>query len=293
MNSLNAFISVAKEQSFAAAGLKLGLTRSAIGKSVARLEQQLGVRLFHRTTRSLSLTAEGSLFYQRCAQALQDLEEAAANIRQDKPYPKGTLKLTVAAAFGRSQLLPVLRDYAERWPEVKIEVNFSDGVKDLIEGGLDLAIRLGVPPDDTSNLVVRTLTRFSSAMVASPDYLHRQGKPETLADIIHHDRLMYGTHYRPLSWQLLHSQGEVTDIRGNDRCYFDSAEALRDAAVAGMGIALLPEFIIRQSVNNGELIPLFAEYRTNEIPVYILYPTRRYLTAKVRCFIDMLVDAVG
>jgi len=293
MNSLRAFLCVVKAGSFVAAGQQLGLTRSAVGKSVARLEEHLGVRLFHRTTRSLTLSTDGMLFYERCAQALEDLDEAAAAIKQDKPYPKGRLRLTLPEAYGRAHILPVVFAFRQRWPEVSLEICFSDSLKNLVEEGFDLAIRLGVRPQSDSTLIIRTLANYSSQIVASPDYLSAKGTPTQLAQMVSHDRLMYGTQQQPLDWQLTTGSGETFRMSGHDQLFLDSIEAIRDAAIAGMGIALLPEFMTRDAIALGRLVPLFTEFQTNQVTAYIIYPNRKHLAAKVRCFIDMLVEHAG
>ncbi|AHF77303.1 Putative LysR family transcriptional regulator [Sodalis praecaptivus] len=293
ITSLQAFIAVVKAGSFAAAAKKRGLTRSAIGKSVAKLEAHLGVRLFHRTTRSLTLTTDGQLFYERCAQAIQELAEAEALIKQEKPYPKGTLKITLPVTYGRVHILPVVSDFVRRWPEVDVEINFSDAVSDLIEEGFDLAIRLGKPPADTSQLIIRTLARYSSQMVAAPDFLAAKGMPPSVEALDGYDRLMYGTRRAPLPWQLRMPDGDLHTVAGREKVYFDNAEAVRDAALAGMGIALLPEFITRAAVADGRLVPLFSECRTRDVTAYLIYPSKKHLAARIRCFIDVLVAERG
>jgi DNA-binding transcriptional LysR family regulator len=292
LGAIRAFVAVASAGSFAAGGKSIGLTRSAAGKALARLEAHLGTRLLHRTTRSVAMTADGQVFHERCVQWLADLEEAEASVRQDRPVPKGILRLTVAGAFGRMAVLPVLRDYLAAWPLVEAEVNFSDRVVDLVDEGYDLGIRIGgVAPD--SRLIARVVARSRAGLYAAPAYLERHGTPQEPGHLAAHQRLLFGTRTEPHVWALRSTTGAVVEIKGRGRCRFDSGEALRDAAVAGMGIAFLPGFLAQDEVRAGRLRPLLPDYGTDEILIRAVYPSRRHLSARVRVFLDMLAARLG
>lgn len=292
LGAIRAFVAVATTGSFVAGGKTVGLTRSAVGKALARLEAHLGARLLHRTTRSVALTADGQLFFERCVQLLADLEDAEATIRQRTPHPRGTLRLTVADAFGRIVVLPVLRDYLEAWPDVAVEVNFTDRVVDLVEEGFDLGIRIGgLPPD--SPLIARRIARSRPGLYAAPTYLARYGVPQTPEDLATHQRLVFGKQAGPYPWALYGPGGAAIEINGASRVRVDSGEAMRDAAVASMGIAFLPGFLANDDVAAGRLVTLLPDYTASELSIFAVYPNRKHLSARIRVFIDMLVSRLN
>jgi DNA-binding transcriptional LysR family regulator len=292
IGAIQAFVAIADTGSFIAGAKAYKLSRSAMGKSLARLESHLGARLINRTTRSFSLTADGQLFYEKCVQILSDLREAEASVRQDKPRPKGTLRLTVADAFGRLVILPVLHEYAMNWPEVKFDVNFSDRRVDLVDDGFDLGIRLGGVPTD-SQLIARTLGTSHTLLCAAPSYLKAHNEPHTPRDLSGSLRLLYGSCGQTAPWFLRSTTGQTVEMNEPSRFRFDSGEAIRDACVGGLGIAYLPAFLIDEDINAGRLVRILPEYETQPIPIYAVYPSRRHLSAKVRVFIDLLVTRLG
>ncbi|HIE1389162.1 TPA: LysR family transcriptional regulator [Pseudomonas aeruginosa] len=295
LGAIQAFVLVAEAGSFAAGAKALGMTRSAASKAVARLESHLGVRLLHRTTRSLSLTADGQVFHERCLRILQDLSEAEASVRQDRLVPRGTLRLTVSEAYGRIVILPFLKVVLEEWPQLAVEVNFSDRLVDLVEEGFDLGIRLGTLPVD-AQLVARPLTWTRPGLYAAPAYLQAHGTPQNVGDLAHCQRLIYGLRPEPTAWQLRRHDA-VDDcaivIDGPARLRFDSGEALHQAALAGMGIAFLPSFLVETDLRAGRLVQLFPNVGGGELPIHLVYPHRRHLAARVRLFIDRLAQALG
>lgn len=289
LRALRVFVAIAESGSFIAGGKARGLTRSAAGKAVARLEAHLGTRLFHRTTRSLSLTVDGQGLYERSVQILQDLAEAEASIRQDTPQPTGTLRLTVPEIYGRAVVLPFLRGFLEQWPGLDVEVSFTDRIVDLVEEGFDLSIRLGEVAQD-SLLIARVVEQAQGGMYASPTYLESFGTPETLEDLTRHQRLIYGLSPRPDSWKLTAPDGTPVLISGGRLFRFDSGEAIREAAIQGMGIAYLPSSLLDTDINAGRLVTLLPSYQGSTLPIQVLYPSRKHLAAKIRLFIDGLVE---
>ncbi|MFP1890510.1 LysR family transcriptional regulator [Lonsdalea quercina] len=287
LNTLRTFVAIVEAGSFVAAGKTIGLTRSAAGKSLARLEAHLGTRLLHRSTRSVSMTADGQYFYERSVQILADIEEAESQVRQDNFQPKGTLRLTVTSAFGRIVILPLLNEFVKKWPDLEVEVSFTDRIVDLIEEGFDLGIRLGEMPVD-SLMVARPITHYRPYLYASPAYLDRQGQPENLADLSTHQRLIYGLQSNTSLWQLTGEDGTEVSVAGNRRLRFDSGEAIKDAAVGGMGIAFLPSFLAEDDLRHNRLVKLFPNYSGKKITINAIYPHRKHLAAKVRQFIDAL-----
>ncbi|WP_336708100.1 MULTISPECIES: LysR family transcriptional regulator [unclassified Cedecea] len=288
LGSLRVFVAIVESGSFVAGGKALGLTRSAAGKAIARLEAQLETRLFHRTTRSVALTRDGYGFYERCAQILQDIEEAEASVRQNFSSPGGVLRLSVPETWGKVVLLPFLKHFMAAYPRLDIEVNFTDRVVDLVAEGFDLSLRLGDLPKD-SQLIARTVQRIRPHLFASPDYLASSGIPGSPEDLRLHQRLIYGLSPQTTNWTLFTASNESVLVEGHSRIRFDSGEAICAAAVAGLGIAFLPAFLVARDVAEGTLVPVLSELGGTPLTVNVVYPNRKHLAAKVRLFIDSLV----
>ncbi|KTT67923.1 LysR family transcriptional regulator [Sphingomonas sanguinis] len=289
-STLRAFVAIAEAQSFSQGAKRNGLTRSAASKAVARLEDLLGVRLLHRTTRHVSLTDEGQTFYERAARVLGDLAEAQMAVSHQGGL-RGVLRLTAPEAFGRQIVLPLLQLFLAQWPELSAETNFTDRAIDIVEEGYDLALRFGEPPA-RSDLIGRVMARMVGQLCASPAYLAGYPYPARIEDIDCHRHLLSGTRDRPREWTLYKDTGLAHTVRPNPILLCDNAGALRDAALAGLGITCLPMFLIDDDVREGRLQVLFPDYATAEFPLTILYPSRRQLSRKVRLFIDHLAEHV-
>ena len=270
----------------------MNLSRSAAGKAVGRLEDELGVRLLNRTTRTLSLTDEGRLFYERGARILVAIDEAESSIAERAGTPRGVLRLTAPDAYGRLVLLPVIRKYLQAWPDVRVEVSFTDRRVDLIEEGLDLAIRMNGSSADT-RLVSRLVARHEALLCASPSYLAAHGAPADAAALKDHDCLVYSAHQRLQSWPIRDADGEAMMLPGRSRMALDSGEALRQAAVSGYGIAYLPDFLVAADLSAGRLQQVLPQLMFDRVDVVTIYPTRRLLEPRVRRFIDLLVEELG
>lgn len=289
LGALRVFVAIAKSGSFIAGGKTRGLTRSAAGKAVARLEAHLGTRLFHRTTRSLSLTVDGQRLYERSVQILQDLAETEASIRQDAPQPTGTLRLTVSEIYGRAVVLPFLNGFLDQWPALDVEVSFTDGIVDLVEEGFDLSIRIGEVAHD-SLLIARVVEQAQGCMYASPTYLQSFGTPNAPEDLTRHRRLIYGLNPRPSNWKVTAPDGAPVMIDGGRLFRFDSGEAIREAAIQGMGIAFLPSSLLDIDIKAGRLVKLLPSFQGSTTPIQVIYPSRKHLAAKIRLFIDGLIE---
>jgi DNA-binding transcriptional LysR family regulator len=290
LNVLRIFIAAAELGSFSAAAVRLKLTRSAVAKAIARLEQSTDTRLFQRTTRTIVLTDEGRILLERCAKTIEYLEDSLEDMSSRRNEPRGILRMTLPSAFGRSEVMPVLSKYLHRWPRVDAEVSFSDRTIDLIADGFDLAVRLG-GYNINEDLVSRVIARQRLSLCASPSYLEENGIPRTLAEIKQHQGIHFSQHGKLLPWQLRNDRGEEIQMETSCRVRFDAGEALRDAAVAGFGIAQLPEFLLRKAVEDGRLVRILEESEPELMPVLVLYPTRKFMSPKVRLFIDSLVEA--
>lgn len=289
LDEILAFMAVVDAGSFVGGGQSLGLTRSAAGKALTRLESRLGVRLLNRTTRQLSLTDEGRVFHEHCLQVVSALDDAEASVGQRAGTPRGVLRLTLPAAFGRRQVLPLLRDYLRTWPELQAEVSFTDRVADIIEEGYDLAVRINATSTDT-RLVSRVVARHPVFVCAAPSYLKAHGEPSTLEDLSAHECLFFSSRARRQHWRLREKGGAPVKVEGRSRLRLDSGEALRDAAVAGLGIAYLPGFLVDEDLAAGRLKALLPSCETEFVPITALYPSKRHLPAKVRRFIDLMVE---
>ena len=289
LNEILVFMSVADEGSFVAGGRAAGLTRSAAGKAVSRLEDRLGVRLFNRTTRSLSLTEEGRLFHEHGLQVLAAVQEAEASVSARTGKPRGLLRVTVPDAYGRLVVMPIVKSYLDAWPDVQVEISFTDRQVDLIEEGFDLAIRIGNAAAD-SRLVSRVVATYEAVLCASPAYLSKRGRPKGLDDLHDHEGLVFSSRSRRQSWRFRAvDEGWVTaSIRG--RLRLDSGQAIRDAALAGQGIAYLPSFLVEADLSERRLRRVLPELQAEQVTVSAIYPTRRLLEPRVRHFLDHLAS---
>ncbi len=283
-----AFVNAVEAGSFTGAGERLHVTKSAIGKSVAQLEQRLGVRLLNRTTRSLSPTSEGMSYYEACARALAEIEAGQALLASRRQIPSGRLRVDVPLAFGRRCVAPVLFDISGRFPELTIEISFNDRRVDLIEEGIDLAIRMG-DLDDSSSLAARRIYAQRSAICASPAYLERHGRPQSVDDLARHSVIGYGREGIVRPWAIRDSAGHVTTFVPKARLVLGHGEPMLDAALAGCGIAFLPTWLAGQSLRRGSLEMVLSDHLVEHIVVHAVWPVTRALTPKVRVVVDALV----
>ncbi|MBA8878300.1 DNA-binding transcriptional LysR family regulator [Phyllobacterium myrsinacearum] len=289
LDEIFAFIAVVDAGSFSGGGQAIGLTRSAVGKAIARLEKRLGVRLLNRTTRKLSVTDDGRVYYEHCTRVVSVLEETEASVGQKSAMPMGLLRLTVPEAFGRIHILPLLQRYMKEWPDLQIEVNFSDRIADMVEDGFDLAVRIGTGGTDT-RLISRVVAEHKGVICAAPSYLDTHGRPETPDDLASHDCLVFKSGTRKQAWRLREVDGTWSTVGGHGRLRLDSGEAIRDAAIVGMGVAYLPSFLVDDAIADGRLEQVLTASETQTIPIVAVYPSKRYLSAKVRRFIDLMAD---
>lgn len=286
--TLQAFIAVANALSFSDGAKRAGLTRSAASKAIARLEDLLGSRLLHRTTRRVSLTADGQAFYESATRVLADLADAQTAVSHSGRL-RGVLRVTAPEAFGRQVILPLLSKYLTQWPELSAEASFTDRPIDIVEEGFDCAFRFGELPVQ-SELIARVVARSVGQLCASPIYLTQQPACVTIEDLTQHRQLLSGTRDRPRGWALRTGTEPPHSIAPRPTLLCDNAGALRDAALAGLGVACLPTFLIRDDIAAGRLQMLLPEYTTPEFPIAVLYPSRRQLPKRARLFIDTVVQ---
>ena len=278
-SGLESFVRAADLLSFAEAGRALGISASAVGKNVARLEQQLGLRLFHRTTRQVRLTQEGSLFHERCRRILDELHDARAAMQAAAQAPRGRLRVSLPT-IGYRFLLPVLPEFQARYPEVELDLDFNDHLVDVVEAGLDVVIRSGELAD--SRLVARRLGSFRFILAASPAYLSKRGVPLTPPDLAGHSSLRYRflNSGKLEEWMLPGLPAMPIALVCNNM------EAMLGAAVSGLGLAYMPDFLARDALARGELQQVLAEQLTHSGQFSALWPSSRQLSPKVRAFVD-------
>ncbi len=291
VNDILVFLSVVDTGSFAAAGKAFGLSRSTAGKAVARLEQGYGVRLLNRTTRSLDLTEEGRSLYER-GQAVRAAIEAVEDAVAPNPgVPRGTLRITAPDALGRRLILPVVHRYLARWPEARVEMSLSDRVDNIIDKGFDLAIRIDVRSEDRSH-ISRTMLTDEALLCTSPGYFGDRPRPVRAEQLDGHEILQFSSQGARQGWRLREEDGTLVRVQGRVRLRLDSAEALREAALAGSGIALLPRLLVAADIAAGRLEQVLPQIDNPAVPIVAVYPHRRLLEPRVRCFIDMLAENI-
>ena len=284
-----AFATAARNGSFAKAARELSQTPSTIAKSIGRLESQLGVTLFHRTTRQVSLTADGQQLFSQCQRILDEVEllrSAAAGARGE---PSGLLRIEAPLTYGKRVVLPVLAKLLERHPRLRIDARLSDQVSDVIREGLDAVIRTGTLSD--SRLVARQIGQQSLVVCASPAYLERHGTPRIPADLGQHQCLLFRmpSSGRDRPWQF-RIDGDIVEVQPDSRLRLGDGEALVDAAIAGLGIAQVPDYMAADAHGAGRVVEVLREFRAPPIPISVVYPTSRMLPPRVRVLIDALSE---
>ncbi|HGA3108580.1 TPA: LysR family transcriptional regulator [Enterobacter hormaechei] len=288
LKDIPVFVASVEAGSFAQAAVRLHLSRSAVGKSIARLEERLGVRLFHRTTRSQRLTDNGALFYERCLRALEEIRGAESQLETGKHQVSGRLRVAVPVLFGRQCIAPLLIELAQEQPGLELEMSFSDRVVDLVEEGFDMAVRNGALAD-SSVLVARRLGEHRMVLCAAPDYLFKNGQPQTVDDLRQHTAINYTRAGRVLPWQLMDYDGTSRTFIPRSSLNMDDLQAICDAALAGHGLAWLPCWMVIKEIQQGDLVPLLKQAPDVRFDVHAVWQQTPHLPLRVRIAIDMLV----
>lgn len=285
LGSLNTFVHAAEHRSFVEAGRVLGISAAAVGKSVARLERSLGVRLFHRSTRSVTLTAEGRMFLQRCRNILAEAAAAQAELTQQAGSVQGRLRVSMPLVS--DPLLPMLSDFMAAYPEVLLDLDFTDRVVDVIEEGFDAVLRVGEPAD--SRLAARYIGRFQRRLVASPGYLREHGTPRTPAELVRHVCLQYRfpSTGRLEAWPL---RDAPEDLRIPESMVCNNIETRVCFAIRGRGIAYVPDHSVRAALQDGRLVTLLDDYVDAPGSFHLLWPSGRHVLPKLRVFIDFVSE---
>ena len=294
--AMTVYVRVVESGSMTAAALQCAMSTTMVGNHLRALEQRLGVRLLHRTTRRQRLTEFGSAYYQRCLEVLGLVADSERLAEQSQDTPSGTLRITAPLTFGTEKLAPALSEFALRYPQVKLDVMLSNGRPDLLENGLDVAFRLGAI--EPSNVIARPLIDYTLTMCASPAYLARRGNPLTPQDLQQHDCLAFaypaGDDWQSVAkhWRLSGPEGEVM-VAVSGTLLINSSAGLHQAARTGMGIVMLPDALVEQDLASGQLVALMPDYQLPSRPMSLIYAQDRYRLPKLRHFVDFAMQRWG
>ncbi|HEY9907682.1 MAG TPA: LysR family transcriptional regulator [Thermosynechococcaceae cyanobacterium] len=289
--SIRAFTQVVNAGGFAAAAREIGLSRSQVNKLVISLENELGVQLLHRSTRVVTPTESGLAFHERCVEILASLEEAERSITQLQAEPRGRLRVNAPMTFGTMHLAPALADFLVQYPDLQVQLTLNDRFVDPIEEGFDVTVRIA-KPQEVASLIVHPLTLAPRVLCAAPSYLEANGTPTHLDELRHHSCLHYGQLAVESQWTLIGSEGEQTISVTGVLCS-NNGEVLRDAAVRGLGITLLPTFVVEPELQQGTLQRVLPEYHPPELSISVIYPVNRHLSTKVRLLVHFLQERFG
>lgn len=284
---LRTFVRVAESGSFSAVAREIGATQPAISRQISALEQHLDARLIQRTTRSLTLTEDGRDLLDHARRVLDCVEEAEMAVGRRQGTPSGLVRIATPSTFGRLYVAPRMRRLLDRYPELSVELHMSDSVTDMIAGGIDLAIRGGVIQE--ASLVARRIGSSARYVVASVDYLERNGVPAHPSDLARHSCIAFLQGAAPNEWRFNGPDGAVSvEIGGRFRT--DSSEALREAVMAGVGLALAASWVFGADLTNGRAKAVLQRYQAEQVPIHAVYPSRRNLAPRTRAVIDFLLD---
>lgn len=287
-SEIRAFVAVAELGSFVAAAERLELSRAMVTKLVAALENRLGARLMHRTTRKLSLTEAGETYLAQAGSLLAELDELDARLSHGASEPVGRLRLSAPVSFGMRYLGAIIGGFHQRHPRIEVELNLNDRRVDLVEEGFDLALRVSNLTDST--LVARRLAQIRDLVAASPDYLARHGTPRHPAELAEHQCLLYALTAQPNIWDYRGPDGGQDKVRVKGALRANNGDVLTDAAVHGMGIVLQPRFLLEKALADGSLVPVLQEYDWHCLDLSVVYPVRRHVPGKVRVFVEYLEE---
>ncbi len=283
--NIEAFVEAAELGSFTLAARRLRLSPSALSRRVAQLEEDIGVRLFHRTTRAVRLSEDGRAFFERARAALRELKEAQEATSRLRDRPAGLLRVEAPRILGRHVLVPALTRFLARHAEVQVELTLRDYATDLVSEGIDVAVRLG--PLEDSGLIARRLGRTRMLVCGAPSYLRRRGTPRTLAALGRHERLGYSHHGRVVPWRLRDGTDE-REVAPGRRVVVNSTEALIDLAVSGAGLAWICDFMMARASNAAQLVEVLGDTACVEGPIHVLSLPSRHVLPKVRVFVDFV-----
>jgi DNA-binding transcriptional LysR family regulator len=291
LSAIEAFVKVAELKSFSAAAARLGTSKSVVSRNVSALEAQLGLRLFQRTTRALTLTEAGRSYLERVSQILLDLQEADEAVSQLQAAPRGRLKISAPMSFGFLHLAPALADFLAQYPGLEVDMAMSDRFVDLIEEGFDLAVRIGALPD--SSLIAKKIAPIRRVISASPHYLKTHGAPDVPQDLQRHQCLCNSNQAEGTEWRFVTPEGKALTVPVKGRLALNNGDALRVAALNHMGFIDIPTFLIGEDLRAGTLVSVLDDYMPQTLALHVVYPHARHLTPTVRAFIDFVSSRFG
>ena len=292
LNDVAIFVQVVRCGSFAEASRRLGVPPNTLSRRVQQLEAQLGTRLMQRSTRHLTLTSAGQVFLERCSGAVEGLMDAGEELQAVNQEPSGLVRVAAPADFFDFFAMEWLTEFLTAHPKVRVDFVLSDGRADLIADRIDVALRGGIL-EDSSLFARKVLDAGNDGLVASPAYVARQGVPDTLQDLAGHDCLVFGHPSGKATWRVTGPDGAQAEVQVSGRFSGNTAQALRKAALAGLGIALLPSTLTQRDLRAGLLVPVLPEYRRQGHGVHMVYPSRRYLPLAVSAFMELVISKMG
>ncbi|MGB1077436.1 MAG: LysR family transcriptional regulator [Bdellovibrionales bacterium] len=289
LSRIGIFIEVVKHSSFAGAARSLKITSSAVSKQIQNLEHDLQVKLLNRTTRHVSVTEEGAIFFERASRAMEDLQEAEEQIYELKSCPRGTLKISVPMSLGMECLKPTISSFAKKYPEVIMDVSFDDKIVDVIDGGYDLVVRIGALKD--SSLIARRLSSCPFVVCASDEYFQKYGIPKHPDDLVHHNVLAYTRNNAPHGWRYKDKNGQEGYVSLQGTFKSDTGEMMSEIALQGLGLTILPIFYVADHIKSGALRSVLQDFQTwPHRDIHAVFPPSRYLSTRLRLFVEHLVQ---
>ena len=289
-DGISEFVYVAEHESFTRAAKELGISTAQVSRQISALEKRLNIKLLYRTTRKVSLTEEGRVFYQHCRGVLDGLDAAEQAVSNLQSRPQGRIKLTAPVTYGEQQLLPLINDFMVQYSDIEVTAFLSNQKIDLIDGGYDLAIRIGKLSDST--MMAKKLSRRTNFVCAAPAYLEKYGTPHALSELSQHNCLLGTRDY----WHFIEN-GKNADkeknLRVSGTVQYNSGHSLVDAALKGLGIVQLPDYYVQQYLASGELVSLLDNYREPEESIWAIYPHNRHLSPKIRLLVDYLAERLA
>jgi LysR family transcriptional regulator, regulator for bpeEF and oprC len=289
LSGILAFVRTAEARNFTKAAQQLGMTPSGVSKAISRMESRFKVRLLHRTSRSVTMTPEGTTFYERCRQIVADLQDAEQLLSQARVAPQGVLRITLPLSVGRLHLARAIPEFVQRYPDITVEASLTDRLVDLVEEGYDLAVRMGKPPD--SRVIARPLTVGKLTTCASPAYLKRHGTPRTPEDLVGHNciRFVLPSTGRAQDWKF-QRDGKRFSVSVSGNVALDHAEALVEAALAGTALIQISSFVTAPVMRRRDLKAVLTRFQVESPSIWVMYPQNRHLTPRVRALVDFLVE---
>ena len=291
LDGIKTVVAVVETGSFTAASERLGMSKALVSKYIGEVEDSLGVRLLNRSTRRLALTEAGQRYYDSALPLLEEFEEMVDGVTGEQSSPRGLLRISVPVTFGEMSLAPLIPKFLQQYPDIGVDLQLSDKMIDMLEEGIDVVIRIGSVDD--SSLIAKHVQTLPLVLCASPDYIQSHGQPERPEDLAkeqsHHQCIIDSNFRIGKHWPIICPNNITTSVEVSSRITANSPRAVKEIALAGGGIGMIPRFIVQDALDDGRLEEILPEYRTLEFGLFAIYPHRRYLSRKVRCFIDFLV----